>query len=67
MKYANVKSETYKDLMLNVTPKTPKFKLGNYARVSPYKNIFSKCYRSHGCEEPFLPKKVNVTVPLIYI
>lgn len=48
-KYANVKSETYKDLILNITLK----KYGNYPCVSKYKNVFSKDQRWHGCEEPF--------------
>ena len=62
-KYANVKSETYKDLILNITPK----KYGNYPCVSKYKNVFSKDQRWHGCEEAFGLWKVNATVPFIYM
>ena len=41
----------------------PKFKVGDYVRISKYKNIFAKEYIPNWSEEVFEIKKVKNTVP----
>ena len=47
--------------------KDPKFKAGDIARMSKYKNIFATVYTPSWPEEVFLIKKVKNTVPCIYV
>ena len=42
MKPVDVKDNTYIDLRKEVNDKDSKFKLGDYVRISKYKNIFAK-------------------------
>ena len=42
--------------------KDPKFEVGNYVRISKYKNHFSKVYTPNWSEEAFVIKKVKNTV-----
>ena len=44
-----------------------KFKVGNYVRISKYKNIFAKGYIPNSSEEVFVIKKVKNTVPSRYV
>ena len=44
MKPVYVKDNAYIDFSKNVNDKDSKFKVGDYARISKYKNIFSKGY-----------------------
>ena len=44
MKSVDVKDNTYVDSKKEVNDKDPKLKVGNYVRVSKYKNIFAKGY-----------------------
>ena len=44
MKRVDVKDNTYIDLKKEVNDKDPKFKVGDYARISKYKNIFATGY-----------------------
>ena len=46
---------------------SPKFKLGDHARISKYKNIFAKGYVLNWSEEVFLIKKVKNTVLWTYV
>ena len=46
--------------------KDPKFKVGDYVRISKYKNIFSKGYAPSWSEEAFVIDKINNTVPWTY-
>ena len=41
-KAATVKDNTYIDFSKKVNDKGPKFKVGDYVRISKYKNFFSK-------------------------
>ena len=41
-KAATVKDNTYIDFSKKVNDKDPKFKVGDYVRISKYKNFFSK-------------------------
>ena len=45
----------------------PKFKVGDYVRISKYKNIFAKEYIPNWSEEVFEIKKVKNTVPRICV
>ena len=43
-----------------------KFKVGDHARISEYKNIFAKGFVPNWSEEIFMIKKVKNTVPWRY-
>ena len=47
--------------------KDPKFKVGDHARISKYKNIFAKGYARNWSEEIFVIKKVKNIVPWAYV
>ena len=66
MKLVDVKSKTYINFSKKNNCKDPKFKVGNYVRISKYKNIFVKGYISNCSEEVFFIKKVKDTVPWTY-
>ena len=42
MKPVDVKDNTYIDFKKEVNDEDPKFKVGDYVRISKYKNIFTK-------------------------
>ena len=44
MKPVDVKSSIYIDFNKENNKEGPKFKFGDYVRISKYKSIFSKCY-----------------------
>ena len=44
MKPADVKDNTYTDFKKEVNDKDPRFKVGDYVKISKYKNIFAKGY-----------------------
>ena len=72
MKPIDVKDHTYIDsIELNsrkkVNNKDLKFKVGDYVRISKYKNIFAKGYMSNWSEEVFISSKIKNTVPWTYI
>ena len=47
--------------------KDPKFKVGDHARISKYKNIFAKGYTPNSSEEIFVVKKTKSSVPWTYL
>ena len=64
MKPADVKDNTYIDFKKEAHDKDPEFKIGNYVRISKYKNIFATCqkgYMPNWSEEVFVVKKVSWT------
>ena len=63
MKAVDIKSKTYIKFDKEKNYKEPKFKVGDYARISKYKNIFAKCYVPNWSKEVFVLKKVKNTVP----
>ena len=67
MKPVDVKDNTYIDFRKEVNDKDPKFKVGDYVRISKYKNIFAKGYMPNWSEEVFVTKKVKNTVPWTYV
>ena len=67
MKPIDVKDNTYINADKEINNKDPKFKVGDRARISKYKNIFAKGYMPNWSEEVFVIKKVKNTVPWTYV
>ena len=67
MKPVDVKDNTYIDFKKEVNDKDPKFKVGDYVRISKYKNIFAKGYIPNWSEEVFIISKIKNTVPWTYV
>ena len=72
MKASDDKDNTYIDSVelhfwKKVDNKDPKFKVGDYVRISKYKNIFAKGYMPNWSEEVFISSKIKNTVPWIYV
>ena len=67
MKPIDVKDNTYTDFEKEVNDKHPKFKAGDNARISEYKNIFGKGYTPNWSEEGFVISKIKNTVPWTYV
>ena len=63
MKPIDVKDNRYIDFEKEVSDKDPKFKVGDYVRISKYKNIFAKGYTPNWSEEIFIISKIKNTVP----
>ena len=56
-----------KILNKEINYKDPKFKVGDYVRISKYKNIFAKGYMPNWSEEVFVVNKIKNTVPWTYV
>ena len=67
MKPIDVKDNTYIDFEKEVNDKNSKFKVGDYVRISKYKNIFAKGYMPNWSEEVFIISKIKNTVPWTYV
>ena len=67
MEPVDVKNNTYFDSNKDFNDKYPKFKVGDFVRISKYKNIYTKEYTSNWSEEVFLFKEVKNTVPWTYV
>ena len=67
MEAVNLKSSTYIDSKKEINGKEHKFKVGDIARISKYKNIFVKGYVSNWSEKVFVIEKLKNTVSLTYI
>ena len=68
MKPIEVKDNTYIDSAelhsgKEINDRSPKFKVGDYVRISKYKNIFAKGYIPNWSEEVFIISKIKNTVP----
>ena len=63
MKPVDFKDNTFIDFGKEVNDKDPKFKVGDHARISTYKNIFAKGCSPNWSEEVFVIKEVKNTVP----
>ena len=66
MKPADVKTSTYIDVHVESNDKDPNPKVGDYVRISKYKDIFAKGYTPNW-SDVFAIKKVKKTVPWIYL
>ena len=67
MKPIDVKDDTYINTDRETNDKDPKFKVGDRARISKYKNIFAKSYTPNWFEEVFVIKNVKNTVSWTYV
>ena len=65
MKPADVINNSYIDSSKEVNDKDPK--VGDYIRISKYKNIFAKRFTPNWSEEVFVIKKVKNTVLWTYV
>ena len=71
MKPVHAEDNTYIDSIESrsskeVNNKNPKYKLGDYVRISKYKNIFAKGYTPNWSEGVFLISEIKNTVPWTY-
>ena len=66
MKPIEVTNDYYAEYNEIANKKNPKFKVGDYVRISKYKNIFVKVYTSNWSEEGFVINKIKNRVPWIY-
>ena len=66
MKSIGVASDSYAKYNEDSNEKDPKFKIGDYVRISKYKNIFAKGYTQNWSEEVFIISKIKNTVPWTY-
>ena len=66
MKPKDVKNDSITEYVQKSNKKDPKFKVGNYVRISKYKNVFVKGYTPNWSEEIFVVDKIKNTVPWIY-
>ena len=67
MKPIDAKDNTYINTNKEINYKDPKFKVGDYVRISKYKNIFAKGYMPNWSEEVFAVNKIKNTVPWTYV
>ena len=67
MKPVDVKDSTYIDFKKEINDKDPKFKIGDYVRISKYKNIFDKEYMPNSSEEIFVVSKIKNSVSWTYV
>ena len=67
MKPVDIKDNTYTNFEKEVNNKDPKFKVGDYVRISKYKNIFAKRYMPNWSEKVFISSKIKNKVPWTYI
>ena len=67
MKPIDVKDNAYIDFKKEVNDKDPKFKIGDYVRISKYKNIFAKGYTPNQSEEVSVVYKIKNTDPWTYV
>ena len=67
MKPIDVKSDSFAEYNKESNKKDPKFNVGDHVRVSKYKNMFAKGYKSNWSEEIFIFKRIKNTVPSTYV
>ena len=67
MEPINDTSDSYAEYNEDSNKEDPKFKVGDYVRISKYKNIFAKGYTQNWSEEVFVVSKIKNTVPWTYV
>ena len=67
MKPIDVTGDSYAEYNEELKKKDPKFKVGDYVRISKCKNIFAKGYAPNWSEEAFAVSKIKDTVPWSYV
>ena len=63
MKPIDVTLDSYAKYNEDLNKKDPKFKVGDYVRISKYKNIYAKRYSPNWSEEAFVVNKIKSSVP----
>ena len=66
MKPIDDKNDSFSEYNEESNKKDPKFKVGDHARISKYKNIFAKGYAPNWSEEIFVIKQIKNIVPWTY-
>ena len=67
MKPVDVTSDSYAEYNEDFNEKDPKFKVGDYVRISKYKIIFAKGYTQIWSEEFFVVSKIKKIIPQTYV
>ena len=67
MKPIDIKDNTYIDSVKESNDKDFKFQIGDYIRISKYKNIFAKGYTPNCSEEVVMTQELKNTVPWTYV
>ena len=67
IKLVDVKSSMYIDFNEENDQEASKFEVGDYLRISKYKNIFAKGYIPNCSEEDFLIEKIKNNVLWTYV
>ena len=67
MKPDNMKTRTYIDSSKETKNKDPKFKNGDFLRISKYKDIFGKRYTPEWTEAVFVIKNIVPWTMLLYV
>ena len=62
MKPIDLKPNSYVEYNVDSNEKDPKFKVGDYVRISKYKNIFANRYVPNWSEDVFVINKIKDTV-----
>ena len=57
----------YAEYIKDSNKKDSKFKVGDYVRISKYKNIFAKGYTPNWLEEVFVVSKIKNAIPWTYV
>ena len=67
IKPKDVKNNFFIENIEESNKEDPEFKVGDYVRISKYKNIFSKGYTPNWSEEIFVINEIQNTVPWTYL
>ena len=67
IKPVDVKDNTHTDFKKEVNDQDRKFKVGDFVRMSKFKDIFVKGCTPNWSEEVFMIKKIKNRVPCIYV
>ena len=67
MKPIAVKNDSFAEYNRDFNEKDSKFRVGDYVRISNYKNIFAKEYAPNWSEENFVVEKITNAVPWTYV
>ena len=67
MKPIDVIENSYAEYNEDFNKNGPKFKVGDYIRISKYKNIFAKWCVPNWSKEVFVVSKIKNTVPSTYV
>ena len=67
MKPVDATSNFYAEYNEDSNEKDPKFKVGDWVRISKHKNIFAKGYTQNWSEKVFVVSKIKNTVPWTYV